>query len=134
MVLVDTNVLVDVFQADPVWAAWSAQALQAQQPLHGLVIDPVSYAELSMSFSRRELLDAAISRLQVHVQTTPPAALFLAGRAFLDYRRRGGQKASVLPDFFIGAHAAAMGWALVTRDAARFRAYFPTVHVIAPTQ
>ena len=134
MVLVDTNVLLDVFQNDEAWAPWSTRALQAQQALHGLVIDPVSYAELSMSFSRRELLDIGISRLKVTVQTTPPAALFLAGRAFLDYRRRGGQKASVLPDFFIGAHAAAMGWALVTRDAARFRTYFPTVHVIAPSQ
>jgi len=134
MVLVDTNVLLDVFENDPAWADWSRRALLAQQALHELAIDPVSYAELSMGFSRRELLDAAISRLRVTVQTTPPAALFLAGRAYLDYRRRGGQRAGVLPDFFIGGHAAAMGLALVTRDAARFRTYFPTVNVIAPLQ
>ena len=134
MVLVDTNVLVDVLQGDPHWTDWSAHALQAQTRLHPLVIDPVCYAELSMGYRTPAQLDAALLQLDVEVRPTPPHALFLAGRAFLDYRRRGGTRTGVLPDFFIGAHAAAQGCSLLTRDAQRYKTYFPSVRLIAPQQ
>ena len=120
MLLVDTNVLVDVLQDDPQWANWSIGQLRAQASIHQLTINPIIYAEISLSFSTLELRE--ISR----------PALFLAAKAFVQYRRRGGRKLQVLPDFFIGAHAAVEGWPLLTRDASRFRTYFPTLDVIAP--
>jgi predicted nucleic acid-binding protein len=132
MLLVDTNVLVDVVQDDAQWAAWSIAQLRAQSRLHELAINPVIYAELSTSFTRLELLDEVVAGLQLALREIPRPALFLAGKAFLQYRRRGGRKAQVLPDFFIGAHAAVQGWPLLTRDAGRFRSYFPTLHIIAP--
>jgi len=134
MVLVDTNVLVDVLQGDPHWRDWSAQALQAQIRLHTLVIDSVCYAELSMGYATPALLESALERIEVEVHPTPQAALFLAGRAFLDYRRRGGTKMGVLPDFFIGAHAATRGVNLLTRDPQRYKTYFPSVQLISPHQ
>lgn len=132
MLLVDTNVLVDVVQDDPRWADWSISQLRAQAQIHELAINPVVYAELSLSFSTLEALDAVVARMELSVQEIPKPALFLAGKAFGRYRRRGGSKAQVLPDFFIGAHAAVCGWPLLTRDAARFRSYFPSLEVLAP--
>ena len=132
MLLVDTNVLVDVVQDDPQWADWSIRQLRAQAKLHELAINAVIYAELSLSYSTLEALDGAVTTLRLRLVEVPRPALYLAGRAFLQYRRRGGQKAGVLPDFFIGAHAAVQGWPLLTRDAARFRTYFPTLEVVAP--
>ncbi len=132
MVLVDTNVLVDVLQADPEWAAWSLRQLQAQSQIHELWINPVIYAELSMSFETREALDRMVLSLNLKLHEIPKAALFLAGKAYLKYRRQGGTKAQVLPDFFIGAHAAVQQMALLTRDASRFKTYFPSLQVIAP--
>jgi predicted nucleic acid-binding protein len=131
MLLVDTNVLVDVLQDDPQWAEWSIGQLRAQATIHELVINPVIYAELSLSFSSLEALDRAIADMQLTVREIPRPALFLAGKAFLRYRRRGGTKAQVLPDFFIGAHAAVERWRLLTRDASRFRTYFPSLEVIS---
>ena len=132
MLLVDTNVLVDVLQNDPQWADWSIAQLRAQAQLHELVINPVVYAELSLSFSTFEALDRVVATMDLAMHEVPRPALFLAGKAYLQYRRRGGGKAQVLPDFFIGAHAAVEGWPLLTRDASRFRTYFPTLEVIAP--
>jgi predicted nucleic acid-binding protein len=132
MLLVDTNVLVDVLQNDPQWAEWSIGQLRAQAQLHELAINPVVYAELSLSFSTFEALDRVVATMELAVHEVPRPALFLAGKAYLQYRRRGGSKAQVLPDFFIGAHAAVEGWSLLTRDANRFRTYFPGLQVIAP--
>lgn len=132
MVLVDTHVLVDVLQNDPQWADWSIGQLRAQAKLHELAINPVIYAEMSMSFSTMEALDAVVTRMELSVREIPRPALFLAAKAFALYRRRGGNKAQVLPDFFVGAHAAVQGWPLLTRDASRFRTYFPSLAVLAP--
>ena len=132
MLLVDTNVLVDVLQDDPQWAEWSIGQLRAQAQIHELAVNPVIYAEMSLSFSTMEVLDAVVERMALTVQEIPKPALFLAGKAFAQYRRRGGSRAQVLPDFFIGAHAAVQGWALLTRDGSRFRTYFPGLEVIGP--
>ena len=132
MLLVDTNVLVDVLQDDPQWADWSIGQLRAQAQIQELVINPVVYAEMSLSFTTLEALDAVVAKMELTLQEIPRPALFLAGKAFAQYRRRGGGKAQVLPDFFIGAHAAVQGWTLLTRDASRFRTYFPSLRVLAP--
>mgnify|MGYP000252817389 CR=1 FL=1 len=132
MVLVDTNVLVDVLQDDPQWADWSIGQLRAQARVHALAINPIVYAELSLSFSSVEALDSVVARMELTLHEVPRPALFLAGKAFAQYRRRGGAKAQVLPDFIIGAHAAVSGWSLLTRDATRYRSYFPALRVIAP--
>lgn len=132
MLLVDTNVLVDVLQNDPQWADWSIAQLRAQAQLHQLAINPVIYAELSLSFSTLEALDRVVRTMELAMREVPRPALFLAGKAYLQYRRRGGGKGQVLPDFFIGAHAAVEGWPLLTRDASRFRTYFPRLEVVAP--
>ena len=132
MVLVDTCVLVDVLQNDPQWADWSIAQLRAQATLHALAINPVVYAEISLSFSTLEALDEVVVMLGLEVCEIPRPALFLAAKAYAQYRRRGGSRQQVLPDFFIGAHAAVQGWPLLTRDARRFRSYFPTLDVVAP--
>ena len=130
--LVDTNVLVDVLENDPDWADWSTAQLRAQAQIHRLVINPVIYAELSLTFSTVEALDATLADLQIPVIETPKPALFLAGKAFVQYRRQGGTKTNVLADFFIGAHAAVAGFPVLTRDVRRYTSYFPTVRLIAP--
>jgi predicted nucleic acid-binding protein len=132
MVLVDTNVLVDVLQNDPQWADWSIAQMRAQSTLHALVINPIIYAEISLSFSTLEALDDVVGTLALELREVPRPALFLAAKAYAQHRRRGGSKLQVLPDFFIGAHAAVERWPLLTRDASRFRTYFPTLEVLAP--
>ncbi len=132
MLLVDTNVLVDVLEDDPAWADWSIAQLRAQSQLHGLAINPVIYAELSLTFDSPDALDAALAGIGMQLLEIPRPALFLAGKAFIRYRREGGARQSVLADFFIGAHAAVQGWALLTRDVRRYRNYFPTVELISP--
>ena len=132
MLLVDTHVLVVVLQDDPQWAEWSMGQLRAQARIHELVINPVVYAELSLSFSSFEALDRVVTTMELALHEIPRPALFLAGKAYLQYRRRGGSKAQLRPDFFIGAHAAVQGWALLTRDASRFRTYFPSLEVVEP--
>ena len=132
MLLVDTNVLVDVLQNDPQWADWSIGQLRAQAKLHALAINPVIYAEMSLSFSTLEALDDVVLTMALELREIPRPALFLAARAYALYRRRGGNKGQVLPDFFIAAHAAVEGWPLLTRDASRFKTYFPALDVIAP--
>lgn len=131
--LVDTNVLVDVLGDDPDWAAWSIGQLRAQSQIHRLVINPVIYAELSLTFSTVEALDDVLAGLQIPVVELPRPALFLAGKAFVRYRRQGGTKGNVLGDFFIGAHAAVAGWPVLTRDVRRYAGYFPTVALVAPS-
>lgn len=132
MVLVDTNVLLDVLQNDPQWADWSQGQLESASLTDPLVINAVVYSELSMAFERIEELEAVLAEAALSVQEIPREALFLAGRAFLTYRRRKGTKQGVLPDFYIGAHAAVGGLAILTRDPTRYRSYFPTVRLIAP--
>ena len=132
MVLVDTNVLVDVLQDDPQWADWSIGQMRAQASVHPLAINAVIYAEISLSFSTLEALNGVVATLALELREIPRSALFLAAKAYAQYRRRGGSKLQVLPDFFIGAHAMVEGWPLLTRDASRFRTYFPTLEVLAP--
>jgi predicted nucleic acid-binding protein len=133
VLLVDTNVLLDVFEDDPAWAEWSVQQLRAQSQVHELLINPVIYAELSLAFDSVEALDDAIDNMGLAMQELPRAALFLAGRAFVKYCRTGGQRNNVLADFFIGAHAAVLDCAILTRDARRYRNYFPRIGLIMPS-
>ncbi|MFC5302352.1 type II toxin-antitoxin system VapC family toxin [Azospira restricta] len=132
MLLVDTNVLVDVLEDDPEWADWSIGQLRAQSKIHRLAINPVIYSELSLTFSSVEALDQVIDDLGVVMVELPRPALFLAGKAFVRYRRQGGTKGNVLGDFFIGAHAAVSKYPILTRDTRRFASYFPSVKLIAP--
>ncbi|MEY3551617.1 MAG: hypothetical protein RL520_2285 [Pseudomonadota bacterium] len=130
--LVDTNVLVDVLQNDPQWADWSIAQLQAQSKVHRLSINPIIYAELSLNFSTVEALDAVISRMELDLLDIPKPALFLAGKAFMQYHRGGGLKTNVLADFFIGAHAAVSGLPVLTRDTRRYQSYFPSINLVTP--
>lgn len=132
MLLVDTNVLVDVLEDDPQWADWSIQQLRFQSKIHRLVINPIVYSELSLTFSTVEVLDQTIAGLGLAMIEIPKPALFLAGKAFVRYRRQGGTKSNVLGDFFIGAHAAVSGLQILTRDTKRYRSYFPSVVLVAP--
>ena len=130
--LVDTNVLADVFENDPDWADWSVAQLRAQAQIHRLVINPVIYAELSLAFSTMEALDEALAALQISVIDIPQPALFLAGKAFVKYRSQGGAPTKVLTDFFIGAHAAVASLPVLTRDVRRYAGSFPTVALVPP--
>ncbi len=132
MILVDTNVLLDVLQDDPAWGDWSQQQLEAAALADRLAINPVIYSEVSVSFNRIEELEAVLSEARLALEQVPREALFLAGKAFLEYRRTRGTVRSVLPDFYVGAHAAVMNWPLLTRDARRYAHYFPTLQLIAP--
>jgi predicted nucleic acid-binding protein len=133
-VLVDSNVLLDLSTNDPTWADWSAEALQKAADESSLVINPIVYAEVSMSYSRIEDLEEAMPPEVFRRERLPYEAAFLAGKAYLKYRKRGGARRSPLPDFYIGAHAAVAGFRLLTRDDKRYRTYFPTVTLIAPTK
>jgi predicted nucleic acid-binding protein len=130
--LVDANVLLDVLTEDPQWCDWSARALADAADLGPLVINPIIYAEVSVRFSKIEDLDAALQPDDFMRAPLPWDAGFLAGKCFVSYRRRGGHRRSPLPDFFIGAHAAIHRLRLLTRDAQRYRTYFPRLKVIAP--
>ncbi len=131
-ILVDSNVILDVATEDPRWFGWSSRQLQGLAERHTLVINPVIYAEVSVGFERIEDLDATLPTDFFRREPLPWAAGFLAGKCFLRYRRSTGLKWSPLPDFFIGAHAAIRGMALLTRDARRYRAYFPDLQLISP--
>ncbi len=130
--LVDSSVLLDVLTSDPRWAAWSEVELARASDYGRLVINPIVYAEISVGFDRIEDLDEAIPPSELDREPLPHEAGFLAGRAFLAYRRGGGARRSPLGDFYIGAHAAVRQYRLLTRDAARYRTYFPSVDLIAP--
>lgn len=131
-VLVDSNVLLDVMTEDPAWYAWSSATLARCAEEGVVAINPVIYAEVSIRFDRIEDLEAALPAMLFERLPIPWEAAFLAGKCFVQYRRRGGQRHSTLPDFFIGAHAAVAGMPLITRDASRYRTYFPNLPVIAP--
>lgn len=132
MILVDTNVLLDVVTDDPQWGDWSQHQLEAAALRERLAVNAVVYAELSIRYERIEELEEMLVSAEIVVAEIPHPALFLAGKVFRDYRRRGGARTGVLPDFFIGAHAAVAKAPLLTRDATRYRTYFPTTELIAP--
>jgi predicted nucleic acid-binding protein len=132
MTLVDTNVLLDVVTDDPDWAEWSVAALEAASLEGPLLINDTVYAELSVRYDRIEHLETFLNEAGLELAPTPHAALFLAGKAFAQYRRSGGSRTGVLPDFFIGAHAAVSQRPLLTRDVGRYRTYFPSLKLIAP--
>jgi predicted nucleic acid-binding protein len=131
-VLVDSNVLVDVINADEQWFAWSSGALAEAGESDRLAINPIVYAELSVHFEEVEELDASVPEEAFARLPLPWPAAFLAGKSFLAYHRAGGVRRSPLPDFYIGAHAAVLGMRLLTRDATRYRTYFPKLDLISP--
>lgn len=133
MILVDTNVILDIVQNDKVWADWSLWQLESCGLREPLCINPVIYAELSIAFARIEELERVLSEAQFRIELIPREALFLAGKVFVKYRRSKGTKSGVLPDFFIGAHAAVAQMCILTRDVGRYTTYFPQVELIAPT-
>lgn len=130
--LVDSNVLLDLLTRDTRWLDWSSRAVADAADEGPLVINPVIYSEVSIGFSRIEDLDGALPKDYFVRTPLPWAAAFLAGKSFVQYRRRGGVRRSPLPDFFIGAHAAVSRFRLLTRDARRYRDYYPTVELRAP--
>jgi predicted nucleic acid-binding protein len=131
-VLVDSNVLLDVATEDPAWGERSARALAELADRVPLLVNPIIYAEVSVGYATIEELDAALPPDLYRREPLPWEAGFLAGKCFLQYRRRGGERRSPLPDFYIGAHAAVRGLALLTRDAARYRTYFPRLVILSP--
>jgi predicted nucleic acid-binding protein len=131
-ILVDSNVILDVATEDPRWLPWSARALEDAAETSLLVVNPLVYAEVSIGFATIEELEDALPATVFRRDALPYEAAFLAGKSFLDYRRRGGRRTSPLPDFYIGAHAAVAGFRLLTRDPTRYRTYFPTVELLAP--
>lgn len=132
MTLIDTNVLLDVVTNDPDWADWSIDQLEAAALRGPLLINDIVYAELSVRYERVERLEAFLAEAGLDLAAMPRSALFLAGKVFQTYRKAGGTRSGVLPDFFIGAHAAVERMDLLTRDTARYRSYFPTVRLTAP--
>jgi predicted nucleic acid-binding protein len=131
-VLVDSNVLIDVVNDDPVWGVWSREALERTATHDLLVVNPIIYAEVSAGFARAEDVERAFPSADFRREQIPYEAAFLAGKAHVAYRRRGGRSRSPLPDFYVGAHAAVCGHRLLTRDASRYRSYFPRLDIIAP--
>ena len=132
MILVDTNILLDVVTDDPQWADWSQHQLRSAALSDRLAINAVIYAEVSIYYERIDDLDAMLDTAGITIAEIPRPALFLAGKVFRAYRKAGGTKTGVLPDFFIGAHAAVAKMRLLTRDPRRYRSYYPTAGLIAP--
>lgn len=130
--IVDSNVILDIVTEDKRWFGWSSKTLAHYSETHVLVVNPVIYAEVSIGFERIEDVETVLSPMLFRRDPIPWEAAFLAGKCFLQYRKQGGGKRSPLPDFFIGAHAAVLGIPLLTRDAARYRTYFPKLKLIAP--
>jgi len=130
--LVDSNVLLDILTEDRTWFEWSSGALARSAEQGPLVVNPLIYAEVSIGFDRIEDLDEALDSSIFQRRPLPWEAAFLAGKSYLRYRRRGGTRSSTLPDFYIGAHALIEGLTLVTRDATRYRTYFPRLALVAP--
>lgn len=130
--LVDANVLLDLATNDPDWVVWSVRKLNDARRDGGVAINPIIYAEISVGYARIEECDQAFPESQLERLPLPWDAAFLAGKVFHAYRQAGGSKLSPLPDFYIGAHAAVTGMRLLTRDAARYRSYFPNLQLVAP--
>jgi predicted nucleic acid-binding protein len=131
-VLVDSNVLIDVLYADPTWSNWSSEAIASAAASERLIINAIIYAEIAAAYDSIEETDAVLPRDQFDREAIPFEAGFLAAQAFRLYRERGGMRTTTLPDFFIGAHAVITGYRLLTRDARRYRSYFPKLALIAP--
>lgn len=132
MILIDSNVLLDIYDDGSEWQEWSVSMLATAANTAPIVINPIIYAEVSTTFKTPAEFDAAFPPEDFLRKALPFSAAFLAGKAHIEYRRRGGIRVATLPDFFIGAHAAVAGYSIVTRDPRRFRRYFPTVELIAP--
>ena len=130
--LVDSNVILDIVTEDPEWMDWSAEALERIAESARLVINPLVYAEVAIGFSNIEDVDDAVPEEYFAREPLPWEAAFLAGQAFLQYRRQGGARVYPLPDFYIGAHAAVAGYTLLTRDQRRYRSYFPKLQLVSP--
>ena len=131
-ILVDSCVITDLADPESAWFEWSTETLEQLDQNHTLVINQIIYAECSIGYERIEEVEALFEHSGFAMKPIPREALFLAGKAFLQYRKRQGEKGNVLPDFFIGAHAAISGFQLITRDRGRFGTYFPTVALIMP--
>jgi predicted nucleic acid-binding protein len=131
-ILVDSNVLLDIFLDDPEWAEWSISVLNKHAETHPLYINPIIYTEISISFDSIELLENILVETDIKILPLPKESLFLAGKAFIKYKKRKGFKHSPLPDFYIGAQAAVIGLPILTRDRTRYHSYFPTVKLISP--
>ena len=132
MILVDSNVLLDVFTRDPQWYSWSLKALSDASSTYRLVINPIIYSEVSIGFNSAQKLDLVLNEIGLLNEPLSTEVSFLAGKAFLRYREKGGNKTSPLPDFFIGAHASHENYKLLTRDRHRFLNYFPKLQIIRP--
>jgi len=132
LTLVDTNIFIDILSDDPRWAKWSLDSMANVAETGPLIIDSIVYSELSIRFADDRQLDGFIRRFEVELAPTPKVALVRAGKAFAAYRAAGGSRTSLLPDFFIGAHAEVTGHAILRRDIRRFRTYFPAVRLITP--
>lgn len=130
--LVDSNIWLDIMEDDPVWGNWSSLALAQHRDRSRLVINPIIFAEISVGFATIEVLEALLPPGSADREPLPWEAAFLAGKCFQTYRQRGGTRRSPLPDFYIGAHAAVRGYRLLTRDARRYRTYFPKLEIVAP--
>ena len=131
-VLVDSNIVLDVFLNDPKWADWSESKLDEYDQFGALYINSIVYSEISIGFERIEDLESAIPKAGFQMLEIPKEALFLAGKAYLKYKKRKGTKRTPLPDFYIGAQAAVFNLDLITRDVSRYQRYFPTVKLITP--
>ncbi len=131
-ILVDSNVILDVFLNDLEWGDWSESKLEEYSDQSSLYINSIIYSEISIGFKLIEDLESAISKAGFHILEIPKEALFLAGKAYIKYKRRRGTKRTPLPDFFIGAQAAVMNLSLLTRYVSRYQSYFPTVKLISP--
>ena len=131
-VLVDSNIVLDVFLNDPKWADWSESKLGEYDQLGILYINSIIYSEISIGFERIEDLESATAKAGLRMLEIPKEALFLAGKIYLQYKKRKGTRRTPLPDFYIGAQAAVLNLDLITRDASRYRSYFPTVRLITP--
>lgn len=132
MILIDSNILFDVLSEDPTWYRWSAVALAATAMESQLAINPIIYAEVSVRFDSPQEFNEVFPADEFLREPLPYAAAFLAAKAHLAYKRKGGVRTSTLPDFFIGAHAAVAGFRILTRDTRRYKTYFPSVKLIAP--
>ena len=130
--LVDTNILIDVLNNEPRWADWSINQLRLQSKIHVLSINPIIYSELSCAFSKIEELDDVVHKMDLKYLQMPRPALFLAAKAFLTYRQKGGTKHNILGDFFVGAHAAVSRLPVLTRDTQPYKTYFPSVQLASP--
>lgn len=131
-VLIDSNILIDIFSDSPEWYKWSRDNLTYLSQMTELFINPVIYSKISIGFSKIEELERCLNVLPVKMSEIPREALFLAGKAFLNYRKNKGNKSASLPDFYIGAHAAVKRWQIITRDPKRMSFYFPSLEIISP--